>query len=103
MCGAIEEFVKRAVTYRNIENHVSIEIQELMDNRLQEGKKSAELELERLCADEQYQPITYNVSCFTELVLRLPLAQRASDYADENLSITSRIMSRNPAATQSRS
>lgn len=55
---AIDDFVRDAIAYLKVEDHVRNEIQEIADTKMQESRDRAQSELDKICADERQQPIT---------------------------------------------
>ena len=56
----IDNFVKCAISYMDIDRYVLAEIQEGMDSKLEGCKNLAKEELKKLCDDERGYLITYN-------------------------------------------
>ena len=53
-------FVRDAVQYVSVDDHVSIEMLDRISILLGQSKRKADEELEKLCDDKSQQPITYN-------------------------------------------
>lgn len=53
-------FVRRALTYVVKEENVRSKLYEVLDRSLSNNFKTASSELQKLCDDEKFQPMTYN-------------------------------------------
>lgn len=56
----IYKFVDKAIKHLQVEDYVLLEIQDRMEYRLEQNRKSADDELRRLVREEKQHPITYN-------------------------------------------